>query len=198
MVFSQWFAGIYGVAKAAAGSPHVVIDIPVGKTAKVRSHEEALKLQYYFQAVAEAMGLHTEIIITDGEQPVGRGIGPALEAMDVLAVLRNEVKAPQYLQQRFVTLAGTLLELSGKYEKGTGSHEALQILESGRALEKLIKICEAQGGFKEPLLARYRYDVIARDDGVIKGVDNRKLARVAKLAGAPKSPSTPAPQAFHV
>lgn len=175
--------------KAAAGSTHVVIDIPVGKTAKVRSHEEALRLQYYFQAVAEAIGLHTEVIITDGKQPVGRGIGPALEAIDVLSVLRNEINAPQNLKQRALTLAGSLLELSGKYEKGTGNDEALRILESGKALEKFMKICDAQGGFKEPSLSQYRFDVLAQNDGIVKVIDNRKLARVAKLAGAPKSPS---------
>ena len=39
------------------------------------------------------------------------------------------------------------------------------------------------------LLAKYRYDVVAESEGTIKSVDNRKLARIAKLAGAPKVPS---------
>lgn len=175
--------------KIAAGSTHVLIDIPVGKTAKVRSHEEALKLQYYFKAVGESIGLHIEILITDGEQPVGKGIGPALEAMDVLAVLRNENSAPQDLKERAIQLAGALLELSGKYSKGSGNKEALKILETGKAFTKFKAICEAQGGFKEPVFAQYKYDVLAQKDGIIKAIDNRKLARIAKLAGAPKSPS---------
>lgn len=65
-----------------------MIDIPYGKTAKVRSHEEALKLKYYFEVVGEAIGLKVIVLITDGSQPIGRGIGPALEALDVLAVLK--------------------------------------------------------------------------------------------------------------
>lgn len=175
--------------KIAAGSTHVVIDIPVGKTAKVRSHEEALRLQYYFKAVAEAVGLQIEVIITDGEQPVGRGIGPSLEAMDVLSVLRNEQTSPKDLQERAIQLAGSLLELSGKYPKGSGNKEALNILETGKALTKFQAICQAQGGFKEPIIAQYKHDVLAQKEGIVKAIDNRKLARIAKLAGAPKSPS---------
>jgi thymidine phosphorylase len=174
--------------KIAAGSTHIVIDIPVGQTAKVRSQEQALKLQHYFKTVAEAIGLHVEIVITNGEQPVGRGIGPSLEAIDVLSVLRNEHDAPLDLKQRSIHLAGLLLELSGKYEKGRGYKEALTILENGKAYEKFKAICRAQGGFTEPTLANYKHDVVSIKEGTVKSIDNRKLARIAKLAGAPKSP----------
>jgi thymidine phosphorylase len=173
--------------KAAAGSTHVVIDMPVGSTAKIRSKEQALKLQYYFKAVAEVIGLHVEVIISNGEQPVGRGVGPSLEAIDVLSVLRNEENAPQDLKQRAVQLAGALIDISGKYEKGTGNSIALKLLESGEALHKFMAICEAQGGFKEPVVAKYKHNVISLQNGTVKFIDSRKLARLAKLAGAPKS-----------
>ena len=175
--------------KSAAGSTHVVIDIPVGPTAKVRSHEEALKLQYYFQAVSEAIGIHTEVIITDGTQPVGKGIGPSLEALDVLAVLQNKTDAPTDLKERAITLSAALLKLSGQYASGTELTIARTILENGEAYKKFMAICEAQGGFKEPTLAKYRFDVLAEKEGIVKSIDNRKLARIAKLAGAPKVPS---------
>jgi len=175
--------------KVAAGSSHVLIDIPVGETAKIRSQEEALKIEYYFKAVSEKIGLQIEIAITDGSQPVGKGIGPALEAMDVLAVLRNEASAPADLKDKSARLAGILLELSGGFMKGTGYTSALRILESGAALKKFMEICEAQGGFREPKKAKFKYEVSSERSGTVKSIDNRKLARIAKLAGAPKSPS---------
>lgn len=175
--------------KSAAGATHVVIDIPVGKTAKVRSQEVARKLQQYFKVVADAIGLRIEVILTDGRQPVGRGIGPSLEAMDVLAVLRNEKTAPPDLKQRAIMLAGSLLELSGKCDAGNGEVVARGILESGQAWEKFSAICDRQGGFNEPGYARYKFEVISEKQGLVSDIDNRKLARVAKLAGAPKSPS---------
>lgn len=175
--------------KAAAGSTHVVIDIPVGLTAKVRSQEEALRLQYYFKAVSETIGIHSEIIITDGTQPVGRGIGPALEAMDVLAVLKNDPNAPADLKERAITIAALLLKMSGKYPLGTETSIARTFLENGEAYKKFKAICEAQGSFKEPTFAEYKHDVISEIEGTVKSINNRKLARIAKLAGAPQSPS---------
>jgi len=175
--------------KAAAGSTHVVIDIPVGPTAKVRSQDEALKLQYFFKAVGEAIGLCVDIFISDGLQPVGRGIGPCLEAMDVLSVLRNETGAPTDLKERAVKLASLVLNISGKYSPGTEYDIAKNFLENGDAYKKFIAICNAQGGFKEPSFANYTFNVLAENEGYVKNIDNRKLARIAKLAGAPQSPS---------
>ncbi len=173
--------------KAAAGSTHVVIDIPVGPTAKIRTNEEALKLQYYFKAVSEVLHIHVEVVITDGTQPVGKGIGPSLEAMDVLAILKNDPKAPTDLKERALILSATLLKLSGKYAAGTELSVAKTILESGKAYKKFMAICLAQGSFKEPIFAKYTYNVLSDTAGIVKSIDNRQLARIAKLAGAPGS-----------
>lgn len=173
--------------KVAAGATHTIIDIPVGPTAKVRSHGTALALQQRMLLVAAATGLSTEVILTDGSQPVGRGIGPALEAMDVLAVLRHSTGAPHDLKERALTLAGALLDLSGKYPPSSGAMKAREILESGQAWKKFHAICEAQGGFTEPKPAQHQHDVLAGHDGTVRSVDNRRLARIAKLAGAPRS-----------
>jgi thymidine phosphorylase len=175
--------------KAAAGSTHLLIDIPMGPTAKVRTQEEALRLEYYFKAVGRELGFQIEVVITDGTQPVGRGIGPALEAMDVLAVLRNQPDAPSDLKDRALTLSVELLKLSGKYDLGEATTIARTVLENGSAYKKFISICETQGGFREPNLAPFKYDVFSKKSGKISFIDNRKLARIAKLAGAPKSPS---------
>lgn len=175
--------------KAAAGSTHVIIDIPVGPSAKVRSLEEALRLQYYFKAAGEAIGITAEIIITDGTHPVGRGIGPALEAMDVLSVLRNDPDAPSDLRERALTLSALLLEMSGTFAPGEGLPAARKFLESGEAYLKFEAICRAQGCFKQPVFAKYHFDVLSETEGSVLSVDNRKLARIAKLAGAPQSPA---------
>jgi len=171
--------------KVAAGSKYVVIDMPVGETAKLRSIDAATQLKVEMEKVAHAIDLKLKVVITDGSQPVGKGIGPALEARDILAVLRNEIDAPKDLKERALLLAGELLELSGKIEQGEGNNIAREILESGKAYDKFISICKAQGQFKEPLLAKYKYEVKAKAGGVIKTIDNRKLAKLAKLAGAP-------------
>lgn len=172
--------------KVAAGSDHVIIDMPVGETAKVRSIEAANELKVEMEKVAHAVGLKLKVVITDGVQPVGRGIGPSLEARDVLSVLQNDSDAPEDLRERSLLLAGELLELSGKVEPGDGNDKARHILESGQALEKFTAICKAQGRFDEPTSARYSHEIKAEKSGKVTKVDNRRLARIAKLAGAPE------------
>lgn len=175
--------------KAAAGSTHVVIDIPVGSTAKVRSAEAARTLAERLVAVGRALDLTVQTVTSDGTQPVGRGIGPALEAHDVLAVLRNEPDAPQDLRERALLLAGRVLELSPDVVPGTGARLAGRLLDEGRALRKFEAICVAQGGFHAPTRALYTHPISADRTGRVVNIDNRRLARVAKLAGAPNAPA---------
>ena len=171
--------------KAAAGSTHVVVDVPVGPTAKVRSPAAAESLRKRLEEVGRAVGLSVRVVLTDGAQPVGRGIGPALEARDVLAVLRGEPGAPRHLRERALLLAGMVLELSQNVPRGMGAQQAELLLESGQAWRKFQAICEAQGGMRTPPVARYRRDVAVRFGGLVERIDSRKLSRVAKLAGAP-------------
>lgn len=174
--------------KVAAGSTHVVIDIPVGKTAKVRSQVDAKKLEFYFRRVGLEIGLEVKVLITDGSQPVGRGIGPALEALDVLAVLKQENNRPKDLEERATLIAGALLELAGKAAPGNGQATAADLLRGGAAWKKFRAICKAQGGFREPEPGKLKHEVRAVKSGRVEELDNRRLARVAKLSGAPSRP----------
>lgn len=173
--------------KVAAGASHVLIDMPVGATAKVRSDAAASTLTDRLLATGTALGLQLSVLRSDGRQPVGIGIGPALEAHDVLAVLRGEAGAPADLRDRALAVAGALLDLAPGAHRGTGLDLARQALASGRALAKFYAICEAQGGFTEPGVAEHRADVPAPRSGWVRAIDNRRLAKVAKLAGAPMS-----------
>ncbi len=172
--------------KIAVGATHVLIDIPVGPTAKIRSELDFSKYQSYFSLVGKALGLQVFTLKTHGDQPLGIGIGPALEARDILAVLRNDKDAPTDLKNKAVLIAATLLEFGKKVPLGQGITRATQLLENGSALKKFLAICEAQGGFKEPSITSLTYDITAKHRGVVTIIDNRNLAQVAKLAGAPR------------
>jgi thymidine phosphorylase len=175
--------------KLAAGATHVLLDIPVGPTAKVRSTESAQALSDNLIAVGERLGLIVKPFLSDGSQPVGRGIGPALEARDVLAVLRNDANAPADLRLKSIQLAAQLLSLVRGCAEDHAIEEATSLLDQGAALKRFLDICEAQGGFGEPPSAPLQVDVVAREGGRITSIDNRLIARAAKLAGAPTAPS---------
>jgi len=171
--------------KIAAGSTHLVIDLPVGPTAKVRSADAAQVLSAGLAGVGSAFGLKTKVIQSDGSQPVGRGIGPALEARDVLAVLRCEPDAPADLRQKAVALAGALLELTNAAGPNQGEIAAAKTLDHGSAWAKFQRICEAQGGMRTPPSSRLQRPLLAERPGRVRSIDNRRIARLAKLAGAP-------------
>lgn len=175
--------------KIAAGSTHAVIDIPVGPTAKVRSKEQADHLEHLLNQVAFANGLNLKVVRTDGRAPIGQGIGPALEARDVLAVLQNAPGASSELRERALLLAAEVLELCKHVEPGQGYHRCCDILSSGQAWEKFLAICQAQGGFTPPMLAPIQSVVTATHAGCVRDIDNRRLARLAKLLGAPEAKS---------
>ncbi|MCY7296438.1 thymidine phosphorylase family protein [Alteromonas sp. a30] len=175
--------------KIASGSTHAIIDIPVGATAKVRTQEDAERLADLFSHVGTSCGLQVKCIITDGSKPVGRGIGPAQEAKDLIAVLSGDMDAPQDLRSKGILLSAHLLMLAdeeGQYaDLDACIEQATRLLDSGAALTQFEKILNAQGGIKSIPEAEYQHTVFSVRHGMIRQFDNRKLARLAKLAGAP-------------
>ncbi|PWC63190.1 thymidine phosphorylase [Azospirillum sp. TSH7] len=172
--------------KVAAGSTHLLIDIPVGPSAKIRSAGDAVRLRKLFEHVGDRLGLTLEVAITDGSQPVGRGIGPVLEARDVMAVLRNDPACPADLKERALLLAGRILEFDPAVRGGSGNRRARDLLESGAALASMERIIAMQG--PPPAVATLGSlvaEVASPVDGVVSSLDCYRLARIARLAGAP-------------
>jgi thymidine phosphorylase len=173
--------------KKTAGATHVVIDLPVGPTAKLRSHTQAENLRALFERVARAVDLAVDVVVTEVRGPIGRGIGPRLEALDVLAVLRREPGAPSDLREKALFLAGRLLEHVGAVPPASGYRAAQQALDSGDAERAFTAITTAQGARSVPPEAPHRHVVLSRADGRIRSIDCWEIARVAKRAGAPSN-----------
>jgi thymidine phosphorylase len=172
--------------KIAAGATHLLIDIPMGPTAKVRTQAAALRLRKLFEFVGDRVGLEVDVIITDGHEPIGRGIGPVLEARDVMQVLENDPDQPRDLREKALQLASRVLEFDPDVRGGRGYNLARDILESGRALQKMRAIIEEQGIREHPPEAgKLLATVDAKINGRVTAIDNQQMARIARLAGAP-------------
>ncbi|MGP1629997.1 MAG: thymidine phosphorylase, partial [Giesbergeria sp.] len=173
----------------AAGSTHLLLDIPLGPSAKMRSMPEAQRLRRLFEYVARRLGLVLDVVITDGSQPVGQGVGPLLEARDVMRVLHNDPLAPHDLREKALRLAGRMIEFHPDVRGGAGYAIARDILDSGRALARMQAIIAAQGARAFDLarlqLGRLSFEIKAPAAGVVAGIDNQQIARIARFAGAP-------------
>lgn len=175
--------------KAVVNATHLLMDIPIGNGSKVPAMRQARILRKHFLDLAKTLGIKLIVMFSDGSQPIGHGIGPALEARDCLWVLENDERGPAELRKKSIGMAGIMLEFTGKAAKGKGEELAESLLESGRAHNVMMRICRLQGGRAwggddihiAPL---YRH-ICAPRSGVVAHVDNALVGRVARLAGAP-------------
>ena len=172
--------------KLAAGSTHVLIDLPIGPQAKTTSPAEGARLKELFEAVGTGVGLKVHVNLADGTKPVGQGIGPILESIDVLDVLSNKPGAPQDLLQKSVQYAAYILEWTGSVEHGQGQSTALDIVASGQAYDKLQEIIQAQGQQPGDLKAgQFTGEITTQHTGLIEEMDIRAISSIARAAGAP-------------
>ena len=173
--------------KKAVGATHLVVDIPTGRGAKMKTTGEADLLARDIMELGRRLGIHTHCIVTFGEQPVGNTIGPALEAKEALEVLMNQKNVPD-LVDKACNIAGSMFELLGKKN---GYFLARKILESGKAEQKMREIIKYQGG--NPLITpeeipvgKNLLHIRSEKSGQVLWMENRIIVEIGRAAGAPK------------
>ncbi len=171
--------------KLAAGSKYILIDIPYGEGAKV-DKKGALKIKRKFLYLGKYFHKKIKCVLTDGSQPIGNGIGPALELRDIIKILDPEQTGPKDLEEKSILLSSEILEMTGKAKKGHGKEMAKEILSSGKAFEKFKEIIKAQGGNLRKLKeASFTHDILAKKSGKISQIENKKINSLARTAGCP-------------
>lgn len=181
--------------KIASGATHIVLDIPVGPTVKIRHFKDAELIAKKFTFLAGKFGVKIAIDINQILEPAGHGVGPVLEVRDVLKVLEQRPDRPFILEAKALRLTGKLLNLcledSGGKSLESGEEMAKRILKSGKALEKMREIIKIQGGdhtvTSDSLeLAKFSYEVPSLHKGIITSFNNFNLTIIAKILGAPE------------
>lgn len=181
--------------KVASGATHVVIDLPVGPTVKIKHFADAEVIGKKFLFLGRRFGIKIVLDISHTLEPAGRGVGPALEARDVLRVLEQKKNRPLALEEKALRLSGKLLDLCFqdlKRKKDLDGEElATEILVSGKALAQMKEIIDAQGGHpqisSEKLrLGRFKFEVQSPKKGRVAGVDNHQITVVCRILGTPE------------
>ena len=187
--YSQVIASVMA-KKKAGGVNRLVMDIPIGPNTKVESSALAKRYARDFIAIGEELDMLVKCAITYGGQPVGRAVGPALEAREALIALENK-KVPNSVLEKSISIAGMVLEM-GDVTVGQGRNKAREILCSGKALSKFKEIIEAQGGNPDVTsdsieIGKYTLEVTSDRDGYVDSINNKSIVKVARSAGTPKS-----------
>lgn len=176
--------------KSAVGAEKVIIDLPVGEGTKLPSPEHAPDIAMDFIQLGRRLGMEVQCVTSYGGSPVGRTIGPLLEAKEALQVLEGSGH-PRSLLEKSCEVAGVLLEMGGAASRGKGENVARRIVEQGQALEKLKEIIEAQGGDPDVTAdsltpGKHSWSVTADSGGYITQLDNRRIVSICRSAGAPR------------
>ena len=171
--------------KLAMGAEYIVIDIPFGKNAKV-GKARALRLKTKFERLGKSFGKKIRVILFETNGPMGTGVGPALELLDVIDVLTPGNKCAGDLEEKSLILAGELFEMTGKAKKNQGKRLAKEILDSGKAFKKFKEIIKAQkGSLKEIKLEKFKCNIISKKSGKIISINSKKINLIARLLGCP-------------
>ena len=183
----RWSVASILSKKYSAGATHVVIDIPYSEGGKVKTKSEADTLAQTFETVGVALGLVVKAFATDGQAPIGRGIGPALEARDVLQVLEGHPDAPADLLEKSLFFASQILALDpavGSVARGRA--RALELLNSGAASAAMQAIIASQGA-QPPLTwaGVLKHEVRAQRSGRVQSIDGFVISGLGRCAGAP-------------
>lgn len=178
--------------KVAVSATHLVLDIPVGKTMKIRHFTDAERVAKKFNLLAKKFNIKVTIDINETLEPAGYGVGPALEVRDVLNVLEQKNNRSLHLEAKAVRLAGKLLDVcfEDAHIKKQGEEEARKILTDGRAFTKLREIIKAQGGDDEVSSETFKipakkHELKVALGGKIIEINNYNLNTIAKILGAP-------------
>jgi AMP phosphorylase len=195
-VESQLLASIMS-KKISVGSNHILIDIPYGKETKVKNIQQAKRLGEKFRKIAKFFKLKLKTVYTNGEDPIGNGIGPVLEMLDVISVLKNEANCSEKLKEKSLFLASQLLELCGHKNS---MKEAEEILFSGKAYQKFKEIINIQNGkeknsndfearISKLKTANLNRGIFAEKSGNIENIDNKMINNLARILGTPDNKS---------
>jgi pyrimidine-nucleoside phosphorylase len=176
--------------KLAEGLNGLVLDVKTGSGAFLPEEARALDLAQTMIGLGRARGCPTVALLTAMDRPLGRSCGNALEVEEAIDGLQGE--GPADLMEVTYSLGVEMLLLVGASPDRTDARRRLEeSVSSGRALETLGRIIEAQGGdpkvLDDPGLLPQAAEVEvfrAHRDGVIAQIEPRRIGRaILELGG---------------
>jgi len=176
--------------KLAGGADAFVFDVKFGDGAFMRRLEDAKALAEALVRIAKLAGKKAVAVLSSMEQPLGHAIGNAVEVAEAIDVLKGN--GPDDVRELCLAVAAQMLWLGGAVTNPEeGRSKALELLQSGAALEKFRQLVSAQGGdasivedTKKLPQPSYRVEVRAEQSGVIARIATRKLGLISGQLGA--------------
>ncbi|MBI3926673.1 MAG: thymidine phosphorylase [Armatimonadetes bacterium] len=132
--------------KLACGAEAILLDVKFGHGAFMQTYEQAHELARCMVAIGRGLDRRVRAALSEMDQPLGTHVGNALEVREAIEVLRGE-RSDSDLAQVAMALAEQLIMMSRLAEDQNSARARVrQLIDSGKAVEKLQQWLEAQGG----------------------------------------------------
>jgi pyrimidine-nucleoside phosphorylase len=134
--------------KGAAGLDAMVVDVKTGSGAFMREQDRARDLARALVTTGNSLGVRSQALITDMNQPLGRAVGHSVEVRECIELLRGDVdEGARPVLDLSIELAARMIVLSGLEQSVEAARRRVrQVHGSGAALECFRRNVEAQGG----------------------------------------------------
>ena len=177
--------------KIASGAKNIILDVKYGSGAFMKTPEDAVELSKLMVNVGKILNKSITAVITSMEEPLGRAVGNSIEIIESIEFLKGNIKTGDVadLTYAFATIA--LMQL-GLFESEIEAKKHLvEVIETGKALEKFRELISAQGGNPDVInnydlfeLPSYKVECEAKKNGYVHNIDAYKIAYACKLLGA--------------
>ncbi len=130
--------------KLAAGSDAILLDVKTGSGAFMKTFEDSVALAQAMVSIGERQGRRCVALITDMDLPLGNAIGNSMEVAEAVDTLRG--KGPADFTAVCLELAANMLVLGNVGDLATCQTLAREVIDNGKAFQKLCAMAAAQGG----------------------------------------------------
>ncbi len=176
--------------KIASGAQKIVLDVTVGNGAFMKNREEARKLANTMIEIGKLAKRETVCILTNMDEPLGYAIGNALEVIEAVRFLKNDM--PEDLKQVVLELGSYMIQLAGKgNDLEENKVKLLENIKNGEAYKKFIELVQKQGGditYIENLdklpKAKQIEPIYSPKDGYIQEMNSKEIGKLAGILGA--------------
>lgn len=128
-------------------------------------------------------------IITNMDMPLGNNIGNSLEVIEAIEILKG--KGPKDLKELCIELATNMLELATNKSNKECKKEVIEVINNGKALNKLKELIIAQKGNPDVIdnynlfpTSTHIIEVKSNKSGYITKMDTALIGKVSSLLGA--------------
>lgn len=176
--------------KLAIESDGIILDVKVGSGAFMKNIDDAIELAKEMVEIGNLYGRKTIALVTNMDEPLGKAVGNALEIKEAIDTLKGN--GPEDLYELTLVLGSKLLVIAGKANnEQDGRKMLIEVVNNGKALEKLKELVENQGGdvnyIDNPDLlpkAKYVIEVKSTKEGHVKSINAEDVGKCALALGA--------------